>query len=83
MGCVESITEERFPRQGRWVGQRAKVCFHYDINNGVMGTYVRDDCELPFVTIIRLDDGRHVLATECQHQPQELSLCIDDSEKTK
>jgi hypothetical protein len=31
---------------------------------------VRDDISKPFVGIIRLDDGRHVLMTECQFQEQ-------------
>jgi hypothetical protein len=31
---------------------------------------VRDDISEPFVGIIRLDDGRHVLMTECQFQEQ-------------
>jgi hypothetical protein len=35
----------------------------------LMGEVVRDDIEAPYIMIIRLDDGRHVLATECQWQP--------------
>jgi hypothetical protein len=35
-----------------------------------MGTIIRDDMEEPFRTIISLDDGRVILATECMHSPQ-------------
>jgi hypothetical protein len=32
---------------------------------------VRDDVDgAALLTIIRLDDGRHVLSTECQYQPE-------------
>jgi hypothetical protein len=34
-----------------------------------LGTIVRDDNEPPWRTIIRLDDGRVVLASECQYSP--------------
>ena len=68
MGCVANITAEKFPKQGCQLGQRVLVCFHYDTTNHVGGEVVRDDMEQPFLTVIRLDDGRHVLATECQYQ---------------
>lgn len=67
MGCVKSIGFDKFPEQGAWVGKRVKVCFHYDTQNAIGGEIVRDDVEFPAVTIIRLDDGRYVLATECQY----------------
>jgi hypothetical protein len=44
------------------------VCFQYDTSRTCNGTIVRDDLEDPWQMIIRLDDGRHVLATECQYQ---------------
>lgn len=34
------------------------------------GVMERDDSEEPFRGIIRLDDGRHILTTECQWQPE-------------
>lgn len=67
MGCVANVTAEKFPRQGDVVGKRVKVCFHYDTSKQEEGVCVRDDVEEPFVTIFRLDNGRHVLATECQY----------------
>jgi len=68
MGCVETIRDDRFPKQGDFVGRRTKVVFFYgDVEH--MGTVVRNDMETPFRTIIRLDDGRHILADECQYSP--------------
>lgn len=69
MGCVPNITATMFPKQGTWLGLRTKVVFHHG-GPEIMGTIVRDDNETPHITIIRLDDGRHVLTTECQHAPQ-------------
>jgi len=57
------------PKQGNFLHLRTKVCFNYDTINFVMGTIVRDDAEQPFETIIRLDDGRYILSSECQHSP--------------
>jgi len=49
------------------LGRRVEVAFNYDTDRLIKGTIVRDDVDSPFVTIIRLDDGRHVLTTECQY----------------
>lgn len=68
MGIHKNITHVRFPRQGDWLGRRVEVCFHWDTDHTLAGTFVRDDREEPGVTIIRLDDGRHVLASECHHR---------------
>jgi hypothetical protein len=68
MGCVKNITATKFPKQGAYKDRRTRVLFHYG-GVEVLGTVVRDDREEPWVTIIRLDDGRHVLATECQYAP--------------
>ena len=68
MGCVETITADKWPAQNFDCGRRVLVCFHYDTTKTTPGTVVRDDMESPYVTIIRLDDGRHVLSTECQFQ---------------
>lgn len=68
MGCVKNITHNNFPRQANWLGLRVNVCFHYDTAHTLPGVIVRDDAEEPLLTIIALDDGRHVLATECQYQ---------------
>ncbi len=74
MGCVNNIAYDKFPKQKDKdykypeyaVGARVQVCFHYDTSKYCMGTVVRDDIEEPYVMIIRLDDGRHILSTECQ-----------------
>lgn len=67
MGVVASIGFDKFPKQGDWLGKRTEVCFGYDTTKTVGGTFVREDCEAPGLAIIRLDDGRFVLTTECQH----------------
>lgn len=70
MGVTASIDYERFPEQGSYLQKRTKVCFNYDTRRILMGTIVRDDHDAPGVGIIRLDDGRHILTTECQHSPE-------------
>lgn len=69
MGCVANVSHDKFPKQGSYAGREVNVLFNYQdpVLHGVM---VRDDMEEPFVQIIKLDDGRHVLTTECQWQPR-------------
>lgn len=67
MGVVANVGTDAFPEQGTYLNRRAFVCFRYDTANSLGGTIVRDDMEEPWVTIIRLDDGRHVLTSECQY----------------
>lgn len=71
MGCVENITAKTSPEQDEWLGKRTLVCFHYDPSAMIGGVIVRRDGEAPFKTIIKLDDGRYVLTTECMHSPQD------------
>lgn len=74
MGCIDTITYDKFPKQKDEnyeypkfkVGSRVKVCYHYDTSKYHYGTIVRDDLEEPFETIIKLDNGRYLRATECQ-----------------
>ncbi len=73
MGCVDNIGVDKFPKQGR-IGERCKVLFHYGVGGELHGTIVRDDMEDPWRGIIKLDDGRFVLMTECQYQPSSLAL---------
>lgn len=68
MGVKQSIDCESFPRQRSWLGKRTVVCFKYDTSHQMGGVFVRCDEEEPGVCIIRLDDGRHVLTTECMHK---------------
>lgn len=70
MGVVATVGFSSFPRQGSWLGKRTEVCFRYDTANTIMGTIVRDDEEEPWRTIIKLDDGRYIEASECQHSPK-------------
>jgi hypothetical protein len=67
MGVHANIGADKFPKQGHYLGQRVMVCFNYDSSREFPATCIRDDMELPGMTIFRLDDGRVVLATECQH----------------
>lgn len=67
MGIAANITATAFPEQGPCLGRRVSVCFHYDTTQQVQGTIVRDDMQEPGRTIIRLDDGRYVLSTECHY----------------
>lgn len=71
MGVQRNVGFSKFPRQGGWVGKRVEVVFEYDTANRIGGTFVRDDHEATFLAIIRLDDGRHVLSSECQHSHPE------------
>lgn len=69
MGSIPTINAHRFPTQGEYLGRRVEVCFNYDAEAPLRGEIVRDDMEEPMRTIIKLDDGRYVLATECQYRP--------------
>ncbi len=70
MGVEKTVGYGRYPEQGALLGVRVAVCFHYDPRNTLSGVVVRDDVEPPLRTIIRLDDGRYVLSTECQYSPR-------------
>jgi hypothetical protein len=73
MGCVSTITYDKFPIQFDdsykypQLGRRVKVCYHYDTSKEHYGVIVRADREEPFQTIIALDNGRYILASECQY----------------
>ena len=75
MGCIDTITYDKFPKQKDEnykypefkVGSRVKVCYHFDTSKCHYGTIVRDDLEEPFETIIKLDNGRYLRAVECQY----------------
>lgn len=68
MGVVENVGHDRFPKQGSHKGLRAQVMFNYS-SPTLGGVIIRDDAEAPWETIIQLDDGRIVRATECQYSP--------------
>lgn len=69
MGTHPAIDVDRFPRQGSYLGREVLVCFQYNARRTLRGTIVRDDAEPPWQTIIRLEDGRYVLAEECHYTP--------------
>ncbi len=69
MGAVPTIGHDRFPRQGHLIGHRVSVCFASEPDRTTGGVMVRQDDELPYVEIIRLDDGRLVLTAECLWMP--------------
>jgi len=79
MGVVANIDYDKFPKQ-RWKGERCKVFFNYDTSESIGGVIVRDDIEAPHITIIQLDDGRFVLATECQYQITLVGLVLNSTE---
>lgn len=58
-----------WPEQGQYLNCRTEVFFHYDTSNRMEGTIVRNDYEAPYITAIRLDDGRVVSTGECQYIP--------------
>ncbi len=68
MGSVRTIGAHKWPKQTALLRRRTKVMFHYQPPE-LTGTIVRCDAEEPHITIILLDDGRFVLASECQHSP--------------
>lgn len=69
MGVENTIDTEKFPHQGTLLGKQVRVCFDYGNSQTLLGIVVRDDAGEPWRTIIKLDDGRYILSTECQYQP--------------
>ena len=67
MGVCENIGIKEFPKQGDFKDKAVSVCFNYDTKKRIKGNVVRDDIEAPHLTIIKLSDGRYVLATECHY----------------
>jgi hypothetical protein len=67
MGISQLVNANTFPQQGRDLGRRVQVVFYRDTSRQFPGVIVRDDDALPWVGIIKLDDGRYVLMTECQY----------------
>lgn len=75
MGCVNTITYDKFPKQKDEtykfpelaVGARIEICYHYDTSKKHYGIVVRDDLEEPYEMIIKTDDGRYLRSCECQY----------------
>ena len=70
MDTSPHIDALKFPEQGSLFMRKVNVCFYRDTRCQIGGVVVRDDKTAPFIGIIRLGDGRHVLMTECQFQEQ-------------
>lgn len=64
MGMVNNISYDKYPIQ-KHIGERVQVCFGYDTSKTYDATVVRSDCESPYITIFKLDNGRYLLSTEC------------------
>jgi hypothetical protein len=70
MGCVDHITAEKYPRQGALPEcARSGVLSTLTRARAFLGVVIRDDAEAPGRMMIKLDNGRVLLATECQWQP--------------
>lgn len=60
-----TIDYDEFPKQGTTQGRRVKVAFG-NCDRRLLGVCVRCDTEAPFQAVIKLDDGRFILGSECQ-----------------
>jgi len=69
MGIEQNVGFDVFPKQGEYLGKAVEVCFNYDTVKSLRGKIVRYDMEKPFRTIIELQDGKYIMASECQYRP--------------
>ena len=71
MGIQAGIDHESFPVQSliNPPGRKVRVIFRFDADHSIDGKIVRNDITDPFIGIIRLVDGRHLLMTECMYSP--------------
>jgi hypothetical protein len=67
MGIVANVSATRYPKQTESLNRRVRVCFDFEPEPNFLGTIIRIDAELPGRTIIKLDDGRVLLSTECMY----------------
>ena len=68
MGIVNNINFNEFPKQGDKLNSKVEVCYNYDTSKYHNGVIVRDDINEPFITIIKLENGNYILATECMYR---------------
>ena len=71
MGIEKNVGFDEFPKQGSHLGKQVEVCFNYDTSKTLAGKIVRDDADEPYRTIIELENGKYVLATECTYSPKD------------
>lgn len=67
MGCV-NIDFDHFPQQSETVGKDVRVCYNFNTRDCHLGKIIRSDSEEPYLTVIRLVNGRVLLDSECQYQ---------------
>jgi hypothetical protein len=72
MNLEVGASTDEFPNQSDSLGKRVEVCFKFDASRTIGGEVVREDIEGPFNTIIKLDDGRYILAGECSYKLTEI-----------
>lgn len=74
-----NIGAEVFPKQSR-IGDRVEVSFLNARDQGKLmyGEIVRSDNESPFMVIIRLEDGRHLLTRECVWKFAPLTKTVEE-----
>lgn len=68
MGTSPYVNVDSYPKQGQHLGKRVVVIFEYDTRHPFEGEIIRYDSTAPFVGVIKLDNGRVVLMTECQYR---------------
>jgi hypothetical protein len=66
MRLEKNIEPNKSPEQGAWIGKEVEVYFN-DASKTLNGKIVREDIGKPYKTIIELEDGKYVLATECKY----------------
>lgn len=67
MGYHINIGLDKFPKQSDDLNRQVIVAFNYDTSRCLLGKIIRDDVEELYKCIILLEDGRAILATECQY----------------
>ena len=70
MSKADTVSKDKFPRQGSYLHSRVSVSFDMEGGGTIGGEVVRDDIDRPYIGIIRLDDDRHVLMSECYYMPE-------------
>jgi hypothetical protein len=69
MGVSPFINYEKYPNQGNLLNCRVRVCYEFDSSKVHEGVVIRDDLGRPGLTIIKLDNDRVLLSSECQFSP--------------
>lgn len=64
---IKNIGFGIYPKQGNDIGKRVIITYNHDWTIFEHGIIIRDDIEEPFMTVIKLDDDRVLLGTECQY----------------